>query len=307
MPTCPELTAMATQIAAPFQHMITGESAAVRVDCAQRSYFPSNDVRSFPAKLPCKVPVSQLMFSDAAQLNVGVALLTLSYTDPAFGSCHAVAAWQTPAGRVQALKPIQAWGSTGKGFTSLSPLSYATQSLLLTILNDPTGSRPGSRMTEVVAAAAEVVRTSKTAFFDAALWVPLWAWAVGGPDGGASARTRSFAMKALEAILRRGTLFPAQIRAADSLAAVLNNIVQTGARALSMSERELYRAEATALLGEVQAALYRLEVAGLAPVPTPVASQPTVPWVPITLGVSAVGLLIGGAILIRRQRTAAVA
>lgn len=297
---------MAQRIAAPFSHMITGESAAVRVDCAQRSYFPSNDVRSFPAKLPCKVPVSQLVFSDAAQLNVGVALLTLSYTDPAFGSCHAVAAWQTPAGRVQALKPIQAWGSTGKGFTSLSPLSYATQNLLLTILNDPAGSRPGSRMTEVVMAATEVIRTSKTSFFDAALWVPLWTWAVGGPAGGASVRTRSFAMKAIQAILARGTLLPGQIRAADSLAAVLNNIVQTGARMVPEAERELYRAEAAATVGAAAQALVAAEMAAAAGLPMPAAPTPTsVPWAPIALSVGVVGLLIGGIVLVGRRRTAA--
>lgn len=298
MPTCSELTAMATQIAAPFQHMVTSLTSA----CLAQGYKPGNDVNGFPPKLPCKVPVSRAVFSDAGQLNTGIALLTLSYTDPAFGACHAVSAWQTPAGRVQALKPIQAWAAS-KGFTALNPLSYAVQAVLLKVLEDPTGSRPGSRMTEVPAAAAEVVRTSKTSFFDAALWVPLWTWAVGGPNGGASARTRSFAMQALEAILRRGTLFPAQIRAADSLAAVLNNIVQTGATTLSMSERALYRAEATALLGEVQEALYRLEVAGLAPAPS--APPPaTVPWSLIALGVGATGLLVGSIILFNRRRAA---
>lgn len=289
---------MATQIAAPFQHMVTSLTSA----CLAQGYKPGNDVNGFPSKLPCKVPVSRATFSDSAQLNAGVALLTLSYTDPAFGACHATSAWQTPAGRAQALKPIQAWAAA-KGFTALNPLSYAVQTLLLKVLEDPTGSRPGSRMTEVPAAAAEVVRTSKTSFFDAALWVPLWTWAVGGPNGGASARTRSFAMKALEAILRRGTLFPAQIRAADSLAAVLNNIVQTGATTLSMSERELYRAEATALLGEVQAALYRLEVTGLAPAPS-LPPPAAVPWSLIALGVGATGLLVGGIILFNRRRAA---
>lgn len=296
---------MATQIAAPFQHMVTkviGINDAGR-SCLSRGYTPSNDVNGFPSKLPCKVPVSRAVFSDTAQLNLGVTLLTLSYTDPTFGACHAASAWQTPAGRVQALRPIQAWAAS-KGFTALNPQSYMVQALLLKVLEDPTGSRPGSRMTEVAAAAAEVVRVSKTSFFDANLWVPLWVWAVGGPNGGASARTRSLAMQALQAILRRGTLFPAQIRAADSLAAVLNRIVQTGTTALSMSERELYRAEATSLLGEVQAALYRLEVAGLAPTPGTATAPASVPWLPIALGVGATGLLVGGIVLLNRRRAA---
>ena len=126
MPTCPELTALATQIAAPFQHMVPKLTS----ECLARGYTPSNDINGFPSKLPCKVPVSRTSFSDSAQLNAGVTLLTLSYTDPAFAACPAVAAWLTPAGRVQALKPIQVWAAT-KGFTALNPLSYAVQAMLL--------------------------------------------------------------------------------------------------------------------------------------------------------------------------------
>jgi hypothetical protein len=295
---------MATQIAAPFQHMVTSLTAA----CLAQGYKPSNDVNGFPPKLPCKVPVSRSTFSDSSQLNTGVALLTLSYTDPAFAACPAVSAWLTPAGRVQALKPIQAWAAS-KGFTALNPLSYAAQTLLLKVLEDPTGSRPGSRMTEVSAAAAEVVRVSKTSFFDATLWVPLWTWAVGGPAGSASVRTRVFAMKAIQAILARGTLLPGQIRAADSLAAVLNNIVQTGAPAVPANERDLYRSEASATVGAAAQALVAAEMAAAAglPMPGPTASVSAAPWVPIALGVGAVGLLIGGAVLVTRRRQAAIA
>lgn len=301
---------MATQIAAPFQHMVTrdyGLNDGGR-SCTSQGYLRSDDVNGFPPKLPCKVPVSRAVFSDAGQLNTGIALLTLSYTDPAFGACHATSAWQTPAGRAQALKPIQAWAAA-KGFTALNPLSYAVQTLLLKVLEDPTGSRPGSRMTEVPAAAAEVVRTSKTSFFDAALWVPLWTWAVGGPAGGASVRTRVFAMKAIQAILARGTLLPGQIRAADSLAAVLNNIVQTGAQAVPAGEREFYRSEASATVGAAAQALVAAEMAAAAglPMPGPTASVSAAPWVPIALGVGAVGLLIGGAVLVTRRRQAAIA
>lgn len=306
MPTCPELTAMAMQIAAPFQHMVTALTTA----CVMRGYAPSAAVNSFPASLPCKVPVSRATLGDAAQLNTGIALLTLSYTDPAFSACHAVSAWRTPAGRVQALKPIQAWAARGS-FTVLSPLSYAALTALSRVFEDPTGSRAGAAMTEVPAAAAEVVRVSKTAVFDAALWVPLWAWAVGGPAGGASVRTRVFCMKAIQAILARGTLLPGQIRAADSLAAVLLNIVQTGATTVPVNERDLYRSEASATVGAAAQALVAAEaaVAAGAPLPGPGPATPSVPvpWVPIALGVGGVGLVVGGIALVLRRHGAAAA
>lgn len=295
---------MATQIAAPFQHMVT----QLTTQCVLQGYAPSDGVSPFPFKLPCKVPVSRVVLGDAAQLNAGITLLTLSYTDPTFGNCAAVSAWRTPAGRVQALKPVEVWAARG-GFTAFNPLSYAAQALLLKILEDPAGSRVGARMTEVVAAAAEVVRKSKTSFFDAALWVPLWSWAVGGPAGGASVRTRVFAMKAIQSILARGTLLPGQIRAADSLAAVLLHTVQTGASTVPANERDLYRAEASATVGAAAQALVAAEMAVSAGLPMPDSTVPPpgtpVPWTSIALGAGAVGLVVGGIVLVSRRRQAA--
>jgi hypothetical protein len=263
-------------------------------------------------------------FTSTVQLNAGVTLLMLSYTNPELfggGACEAVQALPTAAGRVKLLAPIRAWGAAG-GFTVFNPASYVVtytvQSLLLKIFADPTGSRVGSTMTEVIVAAAEVVRTCTTPVFDAAAWLPLWGWAAGGPDGGASIRTRSFAMKALAQILRRGTLRAAQIRAADTLATVLNNTVAAGTAGASAAERALYRADATALLAEVQAALDKLEAAAVAPapgaampgsgvlVPPPVPPQPRLPpWAMIAASIGVAGLLLGGAVLIKRRHAAA--
>lgn len=269
---------------------------------------------------PCPPQFWRTTFANAAQLNAGVALLTLSYANPEFfNGCEAVQPVLTVAGRVKLLEAIRAWGASG-GFSVFSllmvPLTYTTQALLLKIFADPAGSRTGSKATEVIAAAADVVRACTTPVFDAATWLPLWGWAIGGPDGGASLRTRSFAMKALEAILRRGTLSAAQIRSANTLATVLNNVVASGTAGVSAAERALYRSEATAVLGEVQAALSRLEMAALTvpaadtsslPTPPPASSKPWPTWVPIAVGIGAVGLLLGGAILVNRRRQVAVA
>jgi hypothetical protein len=99
---------------------------------------------------------------------------------------------------------------------------------------------------------------------------------------------------------------PGQIRAADSLAAVLNNTVQTGAPAVPAAERDFYRSEASATVGAAAQALVAAEMAAAAGLPMPGSALPpaSVPWLPIALGVGATGLLVGGIVLLNRRRAA---
>ncbi len=160
--------------------------------------------------------------------------------------------------RVAILRNISEWGAIKSfGQAAVVPLVGPA---VMAVLNNAAGSQLGNREAEVVYAAAHVVYQSRDASLDAMAWIPLWQWAVGGPVGAAPVRTRVMAMQAIQAIIRRQRLLPAQLRAADSLAAVLRGLVLARAPSINPAERDLYLSEADATVGAVAAALAKAEL-----------------------------------------------
>lgn len=212
--------------------------------------------------------------------------------------------------RVRMLTGVAAWGSRNSfGAYGLVPTVGAA---LVNVFTKPFalvvgGPEPATERDRVVYAAADVVRQSKDSSLDALTWLLLWQWAVGGPNGNASVRARVMAMKAIQAVLRRGALLPGQIRAADSLAAVLQGLVNARAPNVSAAERDWFLSEAAATVGAVASARIALEVAAggggyVPPVPPP--SAPAAGWVVPTAVAAGAVVVLGGLFVVLRRATA---
>jgi hypothetical protein len=188
--------------------------------------------------------------------------------------CAAARDWQTPDGRTRLLNGLAVWGKT-KGFAPYA-LGPTVGFALWRVLTAPTASTsPNNPENAVAFAATSVVTQAKDAAVDNVTYQPLWQLALGGARGQLSVRVRVGAMKALQAILRRGGLLPGELTKAEGLAQTLNALVVAGAPGVPANEREWYLSEAAALLG---AAAQARSAAALAPM------LPTVPPVPVDSG-----------------------
>jgi hypothetical protein len=208
--------------------------------------------------------------------------------------------------RVKLLTGIARWGAKSSfGQYGLIP---TVGPAIVTVLSKPMPSAGGGEMddwrNQAVYAAAQVVLDSKDSSLDALTWLLLWQWAVGGPNGNASPRTRVLAMKAIQAVLRRKALLPGQIRAANSLAAVLQQLVVARAPQVSAAERDWFLSEADATVGAVASAQFEVESAGYFPdVNTPALPAAVMPsWIPVAAAAGASLALVGGAVLIAARR-----
>lgn len=258
--------------------------------------------------LPYRRPVVRRP-SNAAEASIVVWLLWLYYGGEreSLRTCPAAQGLYHTAGRVDALEKLARYlASNKRNPVALDAVSAGTlQRVLVLIFEDPTAGRAFGKDDAVVAAATEIV--DAIPLFDRATWLPLWGWALGGPAAKAAIRTRVFAMKSLQTILRRGGLFPAEVRAADPMAEVLRQLVVQRAPSVPANERELYLAEAQALVGAIAAAnaaaaltetntpIPPVDASGVRPPP---AEIPV--WVPVGGAVAAaIGLV---ALAVRRRR-----
>lgn len=322
MPSCDQLTALVTVVKDPLWHLQTdgtagpawqkyigpagggGASTTVGFQLEPVDYA----VHFGPAALPRRRPVSRGFYTNIDEVMVALRLLQTYYETPNdLRLCPAAQGWYHVSGRVRALDALATYGAS-PGFVRGGPAAVGQMLyVLLRIFGDPRGSKSGDRETEVVAAAANLVLKSNTGTFDSAVWLPLWGWANGGAYGNASVRTRVFAMKALQAILRRDRLLPGQVRAADTAAAILQQLVAGRAPSIPVTERELFLSEAAALVGAVASAMINDEMSasnGGLPAPAPPA---TPVWVWPTVAAGAGLLAVGGAVLVvATRRRAAV-
>lgn len=237
------------------------------------------------ARKPWERAVSKLTLTSPAEVWADVRLISAYYENPSnlpgwqgsgLRTCSDAQGWFFVEGRKRALDGLASYGAA-YGFGP--DVVGGVVPMLLAIFADPSGSRPGSKETEVVYSAADLVRRARTAALDASMWIPLWGWAVGGPNGNAAIRTRVGAMKAIQAILRRKSLMVGQIKAADSLAAVLRGLVTSGAVNVSSAERDLYISEAQATVGAAAAALIQAYADASVGIP-PVDKDKPQSWVP---------------------------
>lgn len=232
-------------------------------------------------------------------------LVAFVYENPA-PNIACVGEPQSIDARLKLIAGVNRWGKVySYGQYGLVPTVGGMAAL---VLNDPRGSYAGNRETEVVYAVAQIVLDSKDSSLDTLTWLPLWRWALGGPQGGASTRTRVMAMKAIQAILRRGTLLPGELIKADGLATLLNQLVMGRAPGIPAAEREWYLSEAAATLGAAAAARAAAatnagggQVPGTLPVP---AATGWPVWTPVAV-IGGVGvLLIGGLTVFALRRRA---
>lgn len=244
---------------------------------------------------------------NAVEASVVVWLLSLYYGGEreSLRLCPGAQGLYHTAGRADALEKLAKYlASNRRNPVALDAVTVGMlQRVLTKVFEDPSAGRAYGKDDSVVAAATEIV--DATPIFDRALWLPLWGWALGGPAASAAIRTRVFAMKALQSILRRGGLFPAEVRAADPMAEVLRQLVTARVPNVATNERELYLAEAQALVGAIagaNAAAAMTEANTPIPGVAPGGSQPgQIPvWMPIVGAVAAVAGLV--ALAVRRRR-----
>jgi hypothetical protein len=298
---CRQVDALVATVRDPLRHLRTDGSG--KLPAAQHPLVELS-VHLGGANDRDYLAVSRASLSTPEQAIAAASLLNMYYDSPStLQTCARARGWLFPRARVRTLQGLASFakspGFGGAAVPAVGPVSYA----LLRIFGDPSGSRaPSFRQydTEVVAAATDVVRESKTPVFDGATWIPLWGWALGGAQGQASVRTRVFAMKAIQAILRRRALLPGQIRAADSMAAVLRQLVEARAPTIPVAERDLFLSEAAATVGAVAQAQIEVEGGGWTP-PPPAAPA----WLLPSLAAGAGLLVVGGAVVIARARARA--
>lgn len=264
--------------------------------------------------LPYRRPVVRRP-SNANEASIVVWLLWLYYGGEreSLRACPAGQGLYHTAGRADALEKLGKYlAANRRNPVALDAVMTGTlQRVLVLIFEDPSAGRAYGKDDSVVAAATGIIDAVPT--FDRAVWLPLWGWALGGPAAKATVRTRVFAMKALQTILRRGGLFPAEVRAADPMAEVLRQLVVARAPSVPANEREFYLAEAQALVGAIAAAnaaaalaetqapgtpIPPVDASGVKPPPTMI---PT--WVPIA---GAVAAAIGAVAVALRHRRAHV-
>lgn len=259
-----------------------------------------------PPALPYRRPVVRRP-SNASEAAVVVWLLWIYYGGEreSLRLCPFAQGLYHTAGRADALEKLAKYLAANKrNPVALDAVTAGTlQRILVLIFEDPSAGRAYGKDDSVVAAATEIV--DATPLFDRAAWLPLWGWALGGPAAKAAIRTRVFAMKSLQTILRRGGLFPAEVRAADPMAEVLRQLVVARAPSVPANEREFYLAEAQALVGSIAAANVAAAMieaqspgAPIPPVRPPAGAIPI--WVPIAGAVAAAAGLVG--LAFRRRR-----
>ncbi len=261
--------------------------------------FQLDHVNAPEERLPVRRVVSRAVLTTAAEVNTAARLLAVYYATPnALRLCPIAQGWFHARGRVRALTAISAFGAAYGFGADTAP---AVTEVLLKIFADAAGSKLGSRETEVVYAAAQVVRDSRTPALDAATWLPLWRWALGGPNGGASVRTRVAAMKAIQAVIRRGALLPRQLLAASAMADVLQQLVTGRAPSVAAAERAFFLSEADATVGAVNFALTQAALAeGKPPGWRPASSTTRAGWW-IVGAAAAVAVTAGGAAIVHRR------
>lgn len=284
-PSCAELSTVALRIRDPFARL------------SLLSLQPGTGViePGFPS--PPYLPVARATFANVQEVGDALWLLSVyNKTPKAFDGCGDANGWAFPAGRARALTSLASYGAL-VGFSD-PKLTADVAGVLIKILDNPNGSKAGNAETLVIYAAAQVVTDARFSDLDQALWLPLWAWAFGGPYGQASIRTRIGVMKALGAILRRGSLTPRQVQSASGAATILKRLVETRGAALPATpEREFYVAEATTLWGGVQAALASAQ-ASVGPPLAPTAAFDFGKWPLIAAG----ALTLGGIAFAWRRR-----
>lgn len=249
---------------------------------------------------PYRRPVSREVLTNASEVIAAVRLLMVYYATPgALRLCPAAQGWFHARGRVRALTGIAAFGA-GYGFgPDTAPV---VTKALLKVFADPAGSKANAKETEVVYAAAQVVLDARTPVLDAATWLPVWRWALGGPNGSASVRTRVMAMKAIQAIIRRGVLMPRQVLAAATMADVLQQLVAGRAPSVAAGERAFFLSEADATVGAVNFALTQAALAeGKPPAWRPPSPAVRVGWWVVGVAAAAAVTVGGAAIAVHRR------
>lgn len=261
--------------------------------------------------LPYRRPVVRRP-SNATEAAIIVWLLALYYGGEreSLRLCPGAQGLYHTAGRADALEKLAKYlASNRRNPVALDAVTAgALQGVLVKIFEDPSAGRAYGKDDSVVAAATEII--DQTSLFDRIAWLPLWGWALGGPAASAAIRTRVFAMKSLQTILRRGGLFPAEVRAADPMAEVLRRLVTARAPNLSANERDWYLAEAQALVGTIASANTAASMTEAnTPIPgvTSAGGAPMHPghvpvWVPIAGAAATVAGLV--TLAVRRRRRA---
>jgi len=257
--------------------------------------------------LPYRRPVVRRP-ANAAEASIIVWLLSLYYSGEreSLRLCPFAQGLYHTAGRADALEKLAKYLAANKRNPVVldAVTTGVLQRVILQILEDPSAGRAFGKDDAVIAAATEIIDAAPT--FDRAAWLPLWGWALGGPAAKAAIRTRVLAMKALQSILRRGGLFPAEVRAADPMAEVLRQLVVARAPSIPANERELYLAEAQALVGAIATANVAAAMAEGTPIP-PVdggGAPGAIPvWVPIAGAVATAIGFVAFALRRRRART----
>lgn len=287
-PRCEELAPLAESLKDPLAHVLGPRADMI---------YPGSP------HPPERLYVPRQVFMTPAEVQAAARLLVVHYKYPNGGlDCLATAGWSAPAARVRAFDAIREYGRL-RGFDATT--APAATAALLGAFGDAAASKAGAIEAAVVYAAAQVVLESRTAALDAETWLPLWRWALGGPHGAAAVRTRVMAMKALQAIIRRGALRPAQVRAAAPMADVLRELVVGRAPSVQAAERPYFLAEADATVGAINFALAQAALAegrppGPDPLTTAAAQRHAWPW--IAAGVAAVAVV--GGVAYRRRRAA---
>lgn len=316
-PTCEELAVLVLALKDPLAYLDTdGGAGPVFTTWGYQSFdysvhagWPSkftpagaflyDPVNAPEEQLPTRRPVARAILATADEVRTAARLLAVYYATPnALRLCPAAQGWFHARGRARALDAIAAYGRA-YGFDAGGVAAPVTDVLLKVFAAPAASKSTASTENAVIAAAAQVVWSARTATLDAATWLPLWRWALGGPDGNAAPRTRVLAMQALEAILRRGTLTPQQILMASSLADVLQQLVAQRAQAISAAERGFFLSEASALVAEVTIARQRAVAA--MPTAAIVPSAPLPSWVSWFAAAAVAAAAVGGAVAFRRR------
>lgn len=241
--------------------------------------------------------VSRSLFASSDDVQAATKLLRAIYKTPRSASCADTIGLVSATGRARMLDALSSYS----GQFTAADVAAVTEVLAI-VLADPPGpyddtaaSRaPGAREAAVVYAATKLVLSSPHSGFDQATWLPLWRWALGGPGGQAGVGVRIGAMKALQAILRRGSLTPRQVLMASSMADVLRQLVEQRAVSLPAAQRELFLAEANALWGAMRLAL--LQAAQAAPASAAVANTAVTLrrwWLPVAAAAAVTAVAIG--------------
>lgn len=238
------------------------------------------------AALPYSVPVARNAMTPTEAQAVARLLLAYYKTPAVVRSCPVAVAWAYPEGRARA------FASLGFYLANVATVDAATAAVVRDAF---VAALDGTAVDSVTAyAAARAVAGAVVPVLDAATWIPLWRWAA---DSRAAVGTRVVAMQALTAIIRRGSLLPAQVRAAATLADVVRALVVARAPTLPAASRELFIAEAQALLGFVNDALSN------AAAPTPPRPPKARPWSGwwVVAGAAGAVAVVGAAVYHRRH------